>query len=331
VRYFVTGATGFLGRVLVRELLDAGHDVVALVRDPGHADELREAGARPHRGDVTDKDGMRAAMEGADGVFHLAAWYDVGARNARAEAVNVAGTRNVLELVDELGVPRSVYTSSLAVFSDTHGRLVDESYRYDGPHLSEYDRTKWRAHYEVAEPMARAGTPVVIAQPGVIYGPGDVGPTGRTLRRYLKGRLLAVPSRTAYCWGHVVDTARALIGLMDRGRLGESYIVAGPPHALTEALRIAEQVTGIRAPRWGVAPGLLRALGGGLSAIGRLVPPARGPAELLRVAAGVTYLGDSSKARRELGFEPRSLRDGFREVLPAMLEEMGPGSAIPRR
>jgi nucleoside-diphosphate-sugar epimerase len=327
MRYLVTGATGFLGRVLVRELIDAGHDVVALVRDPGRAGGLRDVGASLQRGDVTDKDGMRAGMEGSDGAFHLAAWYDVGARNARAEAVNVGGTRNVLELVDELRVPRAVYTSSLAVFSDTHGRLVDESYRYDGPHLSEYDRTKWRAHYEVAEPMARAGTPVVIAQPGVIYGPGDVGPTGRTVRRYLQGRLLAVPKRTAYCWGHVDDTARALIGLMERGHIGESYIVAGPPHALTDALRIGERVTGIRAPRWEVAPGLLRGLGRGLSSLGRLVPPARGPGELLLVAAGVTYLGDSSKARRELGFEPRSLEEGFREVLPTMLEEMGAGRA----
>jgi nucleoside-diphosphate-sugar epimerase len=322
VRYFVTGATGFLGRVLVRQLLESGHDVVALVRDPGRAGELRDAGALLHAGDVTDKGGMRVGMEGADGAFHLAAWYDVGSRNARAETINVDGTRHVLELVQELGVPRAVYTSSLAVFSDTRGRLVDESYRYDGPHVSEYDRTKWRAHYDVAEPMARAGVPVVIAQPGVIYGPGDVSPTGRTLRRYLQGRLRAVPKQTAYCWGHVEDTAHALRLAMERGRPGESYIVCGPPHALTEAFQIAQRITGIRAPRWEVAPGLLRGLGKGLSALGAVAPPARGPGELLLTAAGVTYLGDSSKARRELGFDPRPLEDGFREVLPAILEEL---------
>jgi nucleoside-diphosphate-sugar epimerase len=322
MRYLVTGATGFLGGELVRQLLDAGDEVVALVRDPARARTLEAAGALLRHGDVTDPRSVRTAMEGADGVFHLAAWYEVGVRNPRADQVNVDGTRTVLEFVDELGIPRAVHTSTLAVFSDTHGRLVDESYRYDGPHLSAYDRTKWRAHYEVAEPMARAGTPVVIVQPGVIYGPGDAGPTGRTLRRFLRGRLFAVPKRTAYCWGHVEDVAQGLVQAMERGRIGESYIVCGPPHTLIEALAIGERVTGIRAPRWEVPPALLRALGHGLGFAGRLIPPARGPAELLVVAAGVTYLGDSTKARRELGFDPRPLEVGFREVLPAMLEEL---------
>jgi nucleoside-diphosphate-sugar epimerase len=325
MRYLVTGATGLLGRELVRQLLGAGGEVVALVRDPDRARALEAAGALLRQGDVTDAPSVRAAMGGADGVFHLAAWYEVGVRNPRADEINVGGTRTVLELVDELRIPRVVHTSTLAVFSDTHGRLVDESYRHGGPHLSAYDRTKWRAHYEVAEPMARAGTPVVIVQPGVIYGSGDVGPTGRTLRRYLRGRLLAVPKRTAYCWGHVEDVAQGLGLAMERGRVGESYIVCGPPHTLIEALAIAERVTGIRAPRWEVPPGLLRALGDGLGLAGRLIPSARGPAELLVVAAGVTYLGDNTKARRELGFDPRPLEVGFREVLPAMLEEVRAG------
>jgi nucleoside-diphosphate-sugar epimerase len=325
MKSLVTGATGFLGRELVRQLLDAGDEIVALVRDPDRARSLQTAGALLRRGDVTDPPSLRAAMEGADRVFHLAAWYEVGVRNPRADEVNVGGTRTVLRLVDELEIPRVVHTSTLAVFSDTHGRLVDETYRYDGPHLSAYDRTKWRAHYEVAEPMAQAGTPVVIVQPGVIYGRGDAGPMGRTLRRYLRKRLLAVPKRTAYCWGHVEDVAQGLVLAMERGRVGESYIVCGPPHTLIEALAIGERVTGIRAPRWEVPPGLLHALGAGLGFAGRGIPAARGPAELLAVAAGVTYLGASTKARRELGFDPRPLEVGFREVLPAMLEEIRSG------
>jgi nucleoside-diphosphate-sugar epimerase len=95
------------------------------------------------RGDVTDRESMRAPMQGADGLFHVAGWYRIGARDkAEGRRVNVLGTRNVLELMLELRIPKGVYTSTLAVNSDTHGLLADESYRYSGRHLSEYDRPK---------------------------------------------------------------------------------------------------------------------------------------------------------------------------------------------
>src|SRR6266511_2061404 len=98
-------------------------------------------------------------------IFHLAAWYKIGARASErgdAERTNVEGTRHVLELMRELHVPKGVYTSTVAVFSDTHGWVGDESYRFDGSWLSEYDRTKWTAHYQVALPMIRDGLPLVI-------------------------------------------------------------------------------------------------------------------------------------------------------------------------
>src|SRR5438876_7743736 len=127
----------------------------------------------PHRGLVQDRD------EGPPG----------GGR------VNVLGTRNVLTTMKELRIPKGVYTSTLAVFSDTRGQLVDETYRYDGkgPWLTEYDRTKWIAHYEVAEPLIREGLPLVIVQPGLNYGPGDTSEVRPTLVRYLRRRLLALP------------------------------------------------------------------------------------------------------------------------------------------
>jgi len=108
-------------------------------------------------------------------VFHMAAWYKVGAKDkSQAELVNVEGTRNVLEVMKELKIAKGVYTSTLAVFSDTKGRVVDETYRHHGPFLSEYDRTKWKAQVEVAEPMMKAGLPLVIVMPGLVYGPGDI-------------------------------------------------------------------------------------------------------------------------------------------------------------
>src|SRR5688572_8839004 len=126
MKYFVTGATGFLGGVLVRKLREQGHEVHASVRDPEKAQDLQAIGVKLFKGDVTDKESMREAMLGVDGVYHVAGWYKIGVKDKRdAERVNVQGTRNVLELMQELNIPRGVYTSTLAVHSDTHGRLAD--------------------------------------------------------------------------------------------------------------------------------------------------------------------------------------------------------------
>lgn len=328
MRYFITGATGFVGGVLADQLIDEGHDVVVLARDLDKAARLAGRGAEIHQGDVTDKDSMREPMRGADGVFHVAAIYKVGVANpAPLEAANVGGTRNVLELMDELNIPKGVYTSTLAVFSDTKGRMVDESYRYDGPHLSAYDRTKWEAHYRVAQPMIEQGLPLVIVQPGAIYGPGDTSALADTFAQALEGKLPAVPGRVAYCWSHVSDVAEAHRLAMDRGEVGESYIVAGPPATLREAIDLACRIAGRRPPRFEIPPGLLRGVAGLATGLAKLLPPLAGSAEMARVVAGSTYLGDNTKARTELGYSPRSLEDGFAEYIPQLLAERGIGAA----
>src|SRR5258705_352220 len=323
MKYFVTGGTGFIGGRLVRQLRAAGHEVRALVRTPSKASGLAELGVSLHPGDITDKESMRAAMRGSDGVFHLAAWYRIGARASErrsAERINVQGTRNVLEVMRELEIPKGVYTSTLAVFGDTEGWVGDESYRHTGPWLSEYDRTKWVAHYEVAVPMIQGGLPLVIVQPGVVYGPGDPSVIGNLLRQYLQRRLPIRPHGAAFCWGHVDDTARGHILAMERGRAGESYILAGPPHTLEEALEVAEEITGIRPPRLRPPAVMLRAMAGLASAVERVMPlPQTYSGETLRIAAGATYLASSEKAQQELGFRARSLEDGLRETL---LQEM---------
>jgi nucleoside-diphosphate-sugar epimerase len=315
VKYLVTGATGFVGGAVARRLREAGDEVVALARDPSKAGDLASIGANVRQGDITDRESLRGPMADVDGVFHAAGWYKLDAKDpSEGERSNVQGTRNVLEVMAELGVRKGVYTSTLGVFSDTRGKLVDERYRHEGPHLSEYDRTKWKAHYEVAEPMMREGLPLVIVLPGVVYGPGDTSPIRPLLIRYLTRTLRGIPTRTAFCWAHIDDVATGHLLAMERGRPGESYIIAGPPHTVIEALEIAERITGIPAPRFHVPPGLLRAA----AAITR--------SESLRVAAGATYWGSNAKARRELGYEPRSLEAGLRETLRHEMALLGTSS-----
>lgn len=322
MKYFITGATGFIGGRVAQQLVAAGHEVVALVRSTSKAGELAKLGVLLAEGDITDKESMRQPMTGVDGVFHIAAWYKIGERDKSiAERINVGGTRNVLELMKELDIPKGVYTSTVAVNSNTDGKVVDERYRFTGPHLSEYDLTKWRAHYEIALPMMEAGLPLVIVQPGVTYGPGDTSAIAEVLQQYLNGKLPMVPDKTAYCWAHVDDTARGHIQAMERGKVGESYFLTGPIHTLFDALQIAESITGIKAPRLKAAPGMLLALSSLMSLVEKVIPiSGQYSSETLRVSAGATYLGTSAKAERELGFTVRPLAEGLRETLDALIK-----------
>jgi nucleoside-diphosphate-sugar epimerase len=316
VKYFVTGATGFIGRQVAQQLLAAGHEVVAFGRRPPAG--LESPQLQFAQGDVTDAAALRTSMAGSDGLFHLAGWYKLGARNpSEGYRINVEGTRCVLEAMRDTGVPKGVYTSTLAVFSDTQGQLPDETYRYTGPHLTEYDRTKWLAHYEVAEPLIQAGLPLVIVQPGVVYGPGDKSPVNDMFQQFLLRKLWAVPLQTEYCWGHVEDTAHGHLLAMERGRIGESYILAGPRHTIVETLEIASRISGVPLTRRRLSPVFLRRLAWLMRGVGRVLPvPTSLHYESLIAIAGTTYLGDNRKARTELGFDPRPLEAGLPTILP---------------
>lgn len=321
MKYFVTGATGFVGGALARKLREAGHEVNASVRSPEKAKELQTLGVKLFKGDVTDKESMREAMTGVDGVYHVAGWYKVGAKdNSDGVRVNINGTRNVLELIQELGIPKGVYTSTLAVNSDTKGKLVDESYHFSGEHLSEYDRTKAVAH-EIANEFIAKGLPLVIVQPGLIYGPGDTSSVRTSLVSFLRGRLPMLPYETTLCWAHVDDVIEGHILAMQKGKVGESYNICGEPYNLYDAYQIASRVSGKRAPM-GVSPKLMKAMSVLVRPLDFLLPDSY-TSEGLRVISGVTYIGDNSKARRELGYDPRPVSEGWAETVRHEMKLLG--------
>ena len=321
MKYFVTGATGFVGNALARKLRETGHEVRASVRNIDKAKDLQTLGVQLFKGDVTDKESMREAMTGVDGVYHVAGWYKVGTKDkSDGERVNIQGTRNVLELMQELKIPKGVYTSTLAINSDTHGHLADEKYQFIGQHLSEYDRTKAAAH-DIAKEFIAQGLPLVIVQPGLIYGPGDTSSVRASLLNLFKGQLPMLPRKTAQCWAHVDDIVTGHILAMEKGKVGESYIICGEPYETLEAFKLAAKVAGKRAPA-AAPPAVMKVMSILVKPFDALVPDEY-TSEGLRIVAGVTYIGDNSKARRELGYDPRPVSAGWTETVRHEMNLLG--------
>lgn len=323
MRYAMTGATGFLGGELARQLRDSGHEVVALVRDPAKAASLRSHGVELVAGDLDDRDALERLLDGADGFFHVAGWYKHGRREHETlRHVNVTGTRNALEAAKRAGV-RTVYTSTTAINSDTGGEVRDETYQHPGPWAAEYDRTKWEAH-QVAHEYAAAGLPLVIVQPGVIYGPRDTGSSlGQIVRQIIAGRPVLGPRGGSACWAHVEDVAAGHVLAMEKGRTGESYLLAGEEASYQEVFPWVREAAGRRTPLLFLPRPVVRAVAAMTSVLERVLPvPQAMTADAAR-AGMATYLADSSKARSELGWTSRPVRAGIEETVRAELALSG--------
>ncbi len=322
MKVFVTGGTGFIGGSVVRQLRARGDDVVALVRNPAKGQALEELGCTLVAGDLNDERAIRAGIEGCDAAIHAAAVYEVGipasARPAMREA-NVGGTERVLGAALAAGIAKVVYVSTVGVFGDTHGQIVDESYEHPAEESfnSEYEKTKWEAH-QVARRLIGEGLPGVIVQPGGVYGPGDTSSIGALLAQFLSGRMPLIPfPELGMCLSHVEDIAGGIILALDKGTVGETYIISGPVTTVREAIEIVAAETGKKAPKRAMPVGLMKAL----TPIGPLVGKVMGQPpnlrELIASADGVTFWATHEKATRELGYEPRGLEEGMRATLAA--------------
>lgn len=322
----MTGATGFLGGELARQLLAPGHDVVALVRDPARATDLLDRGVELVVGDLDDTAALDRLLAGADGFFHVAGWFKHGRREHEAlRRVNVTGTRNALAAAMGAGV-RTVYTSTTAINSDTRGAVHDETYVHHGPWVNEYDRTKAEAH-RIAEEHAARGLPLVIVMPGAIYGPGDTGSTlGQLTRRLIRGRPVLGPRDGAISWAHVEDAARGHVLAMEKGRVGESYMLAGERASYAEALGLVAREAGRRGPI--LLPNRVIKAVAALTDRAERVLPVPQPLTADAAQAGMsTYFGDSTKAETELGWTSRPLREGLVATVRTEMDPQGGDAA----
>jgi nucleoside-diphosphate-sugar epimerase len=317
MRVVLTGGGGFVGGAVARRLRERGDDVVALVRDPARAGDLKAMGADVVANDLGTAAAIQPVLTGADALIHAAGSYRVGIPRRERAAMwdaNVGTTTRVLEASAASGTNRIVYVSTCNAFGNTHGKVVDESYHRDLAEgfVSWYDETKYRAH-EVAEQRIAGGAPIVVVMPSQVYGPRDHSAFGEQLAAAYAGKLpyLAL-SDVGVGLVHVDDLAAGIVAALDGGEIGRSYILSGPTTTLGEAVEAAARIGGHSPPRLRVPTGLLRAS----APLGRLIgQPNLG--ELISASSGVTYWATAARAEQELGFHARPIEQGLRDTFAA--------------
>lgn len=321
MKAFVTGGTGFIGRRVVERLRARGDEVVALVRTPSKAADLLANGVTLVEGDLSDERAIRQGMEGVDSVFHIGAIYKVGIPKSERPQLweaNVEGTKRVFDAAAAAGVARIVYVSTGNVFGNTKGQVVDETYERDGEEfVSYYDETKYRAHLIAKERIA-AGAPIVIVQPGVVYGPGDHSEVGNVITRVSRGKL---PAKALTDLGmnmvYVDDVADGVVLAHDKGRTGEAYTIGGERVTMDELMTRVAGKAGRKPPRMTMPTGVLKALAPLGPVIGPAIGMPRNMKEAIAASDGVTYWFRDDKARSELGYTSRDLDTGLEQTLAA--------------
>jgi dihydroflavonol-4-reductase len=321
MRVFLTGGTGFIGGHVARKLRARGDDVVALIRDPEKGRELEALGCELVVGDLSDDAAIRSGMEGCDAVIHGAAIYEVGVPKSRHEAMyeaNVLGTERVLGAALQAKIGKVVYVSTIGAYGDTHREVVDETYVHPGQsYTSYYEETKTEAH-RVARRLIGEGLPCVIVQPGGVYGPDDHSTLGKQMDDFLAGRMpfLVMPD-LGMNMVYVEDAADGVLLALDKGKPGEAYNLGGQITTMRELITELGEVADKKPPSRTLPTGLLKAMAPLGPVVGKLMGQPPNMRELISSGDGVTFWASHDKAIAELGYSPRGLDTGLRDLLAA--------------
>ena len=301
----VTGATGFVGWHVARQLLDRGDAVRALARDPAKLRELD--GVEPIRGDLRDADSLKRAVEGCGVVFHVAADYRLWTRDPQDMfRSNVEGTRNLLDAARRAGVERVVYTSTVGCMGFVPNGLGDEDSPVSRADMTgPYKQSKWDAE-RVAIEFAAMGFPVVIVNPTAPVGDHDFKPTptGKIVVDFVRGAIPAFLD-TGLNVVDVRDVAVGHLAACERGRSGERYILGAENLTLEKILGTLAEAVGKPAPRMRVPYAVAYAAGAVSTGWANLTgkePVA--PLDGVRMARKKMWVRHD-KAARELGYAPR--------------------------
>jgi dihydroflavonol-4-reductase len=318
VKCFITGATGFLGSHVARQLLAGGVDLRLLVRATSRTDNIDDLPAERVVGDLRDLESLKRGIAGCEFVFHVAADYRLWARNGQElYDSNVEGTRNILQAARDTGVRRVVYTSSVATMGfGNNGKLTDESTPVSIANMiGDYKRSKFMAELLVIK-AGQAGQNVVIVNPTTPIGERDIKPTptGRIVVDFLRRKFPAYVD-TGLNVVDVLDCAEGHMLAMEKAVPGERYILGGENLTLKQILDKLAVITGLSSPRVKLpyavayATGMVDTLVTGT--IRRREP--RVTLDSVRMGRKKMFVS-SAKAERELGWSPRPVDDALRRA-----------------
>jgi dihydroflavonol-4-reductase len=306
----VTGATGFVGSHVARQLVNAGQRVRILSRRKSNLGVLEGLTFERVEGDLRHAASLEKAMAGVRRVFHVAADYRLW--TPRPEEIyesNVNGTRLLLEAAERAGVERFVYTSTVATIAVPRpGALPNEETRAElSEMIGHYKRSKFLAEQEAAAAAAR-GVPVVIVNPTAPVGPGDwkPTPTGRIILDFVNGKMPAYVD-TGLNVAAVEDVAAGHLLAAEKGRVGERYILGGRNMTLKQILDVLAVITGRPAPRMKLPHAVALAAGYADEFVARLMGrEPRIPVEGVKMSKHRMFVA-SDKAEKELGYQPTSV------------------------
>ena len=319
MRVAVTGGSGVVGRPLVRKLVEAGHEVLALARSSDSALAVEGLGAKAMTGDVLDPASLRPLVAGADRVFHVAGINEICSPDpGQMDLVNIEGTRNVVAACGSAGVGRLIHTSSAVTIGERHGTVGTETSEHRGSYLSRYERSKHLAEQVLFE--GSGDLDVVAVNPSSVQGPGRSSGTGKLILDVLNGRLpLLVETNVSIV--DIDDCARGHLLAAENGVRGERYLLSGASFGMAEVLELLAAVAGrSSSPRF--VPGWLASAGAIAISLGARLAGRRPQVclEMVRVLrAGHVY--DGSRAARELGLDYTPLEITIRRTVDWFQEQ----------
>ena len=305
----VTGAAGFLGSHVARQLVARGESVRVLMRPSSNNREISDLSLEYVTGDLRDATSLERAMKGAKRVFHVAADYRLWAKNPQEiYDSNVGGTKNLLAAAQAAGVEQLIYTSTVATIAVDRPHLPNEATDSKLEEMiGHYKRSKWQAEREVLA-AAKAGFPAIVAMPTTPVGPWDwkPTPTGKIILDFLNGKMPGYVE-TGLNFVGVEECAAGHLLASEKGEIGERYLLGAENLTLKELLDRLASITGLPAPSMKIPHGVALGVAYVESAFSRLVgKEPQIPVEGVKIAQHKMFV-DCSRAQREWGFQPGSV------------------------
>lgn len=325
---FVTGSTGFIGTKLVNELVQRGHTVHALTRRTSNKEGLSHEAIKLFTGDIQDRTSLQKGMEGCNQVYHLAAYAKNWSRDTSVfYKQNVEGMRNVFEVAKAAGVERVVFTSTIVVFGPTPAGVIgnEDMPRITQRYYTEYEETKSIAEKEALQ-YAASGFPVVIVNPTRVYGPGKLtegNSVSLMIDMYDRGKVPVLLNGGNDVGNYVLvdDLVRGHILAMEKGRIGERYILGGENASLKQIFEMVDEVSGKKHFQVNLPPRIAYLYSGF----------EKKKAEWLGIYPQITpgwvetFLQDwvysTAKAERELGYTIVPLKEGIRMTYEWLMQQ----------